>query len=363
MKKNIGKVLGLFFLCTILVLSACSGGSTGKDGEKKDSASSKVAAIEIENGSYVVPEGESVTEDTGFLALNVKIKNMGKDTLSLSSDEINLYDEDDNKISQQRFYTTDTNFKELQFESISGGKSTNGYVIFKVDKDKKYELHYAPISYTDDKKEDIQLDVNANDYEDKSSDVEKLAEEFVNEVFLNKKSEEKSEVLSNNLEEEHAAFNKTFAQSLGKDFYYYKPSEAELMTAIDAFEVANGKKAKITYSIKEFYPDSATVYVKPETIHFDSLDTEAIINDFVDKNEDKYSDYEKAESDAEKYLLEQLPTKYEAASVSTNDSSSGEGYELHLTKKDDKWTIDTTDGSNNYTFKYLKQAFMGDLYS
>lgn len=365
MKKKTVRGLGVIIMSSVLMLTlgACSGAGKGETKANKEAASNKLASMEIENGTYVIPEGETPTEDTGYLALNIKIKNTGKETLSISTDDINLYDEDDNKISQVNDYTDSDNFKKLKYESLSGDKNTNGYVIFKVDKEKKYELHYAPMDYSDEKQKDIQLDVNAKDYDDKSSDVTKLTEEFVNTVFLNKKDEEKSGNLANNLEEEHNSFNKTFSQSLSKEFYYYKPSEAELMTAIDAFEAANAKKSKNSYSIKSYYPESATVYIKTETIHFDTLDTEAIVDDFVNKNEGKYSDYEKAKSDAEKYLLEQLPTKYEAASVSTNDSSSGEGYEVHLTKKDDKWTVDTSDSSKNYGFKSLKQAFMGDLYA
>ena len=362
MKRKNVKMLGATILCSIFLLSACWGNGKSNSETGKETASNKTATVEIENGTYIVPEGETPTEDTRYLALNIKIKNTGKETLSISSDDINLYDEDDNKISQVDDYSDSENFKKLSYESISGNKNTKGYVIFKVDREKKYELHYAPVTYSDEKQKDIQLDVIAKDYKDHSSDVTKLTEEFVNAVFLNKKSEEESKNLANNLEEEHDSFNKTFSQSLSRDFYNYKPSDAELMKTIDAFEAVNAKKAKNTYSIKSYYPESATVYIKTETIHFDSLDTEAIVDDFITKNEDKYSDYEKAQTEGEKYLLEQLPTTFDSASVSTNDSPSGEGYELHLTKKDDKWTVDTSKSSKNYGFDSLKQAFMGDLY-
>ncbi|MBO0469916.1 DUF4352 domain-containing protein [Enterococcus sp. DIV0242_7C1] len=361
MKKKRGTILGLLLCCVVFTLGACSKENMKEDSSKKAIASSKVASIEIENGTYILPEDGDVTENTGYLALDVKINNIGKDTLNLSLEEINLYDEDDNKISQKDIYTDDENFKKLQFESISGGKSTNGYVIFKVDKNKEYELHYTPNSYLDDKKEDIQIKVETKKYKDTSLDIQKIAESFVNDVFLNKKSENKD--IANNIEEEKTSFNVMFSKALEKEFYYYKPSEAELMTNIDAFKNANAKKAKIDYSIKEFYPESATIYVKPETIHFDNLDTDSIISEFVDKNEGKYSDYEKAETDAEKYLLEQLPSKYETTSVSSNDSFSGEGYEIHFTKENGKWKVDTSDSSDNYSFKSLKKAFMGDINS
>ncbi|WP_096397513.1 DUF4352 domain-containing protein [Enterococcus faecalis] len=360
--KYFRKSLGILLLCGIVFLGACGNTGGNKSEKKKGEVSSKVVSMQIVDGTYVIPEKETVTEDTGYLALNIKIKNKGKETLSLSPDEINLYDEDDNKIAQKNIYNEDENFKQIKFESISGGKSTNGYVIFKVDKDKKYELHYAPVSFLGDKKKDIKVAVESKDYPDNSEEVQKLVEGFVDTVFLNKQVEKAAENLTNNLGEEQQTFSKEFRQVLNEQFYDYKPSEAELETAVKAFESANAKKAKISYSFKEFYPKSAIVYVKPETIHFDSIDLTGIVSEFVDKNEGKYSDYDKAQTDAEKYVLEQLPAKFESASTNTNDYSSGEGYEVRLTKNSDKWTIDTADNSNNHSFKYLKQAFMGDLY-
>ena len=42
----------------------------------------------------------------------------------------------------------------------------------------------------------------------------------------------------------------------------------------------------------------------------------SIITQFVNENEGKYDDYEKASIDAEKYLLQQLPSKFDSATTS-----------------------------------------------
>ena len=225
----------------------------------------------------------------------------------------------------------------------------------------------------------ISIKVDPKKYKDTTGDVKDLTEQYINTVFLNKtddkaaktndsKDDKKADskdtaTLSNNLTEEHDAFNKEFATALGDQFNNYQASEAELMKPIEAFEAANAKKAKITYTIKQYLPEAATIYVKPETIKFDDLDTDSIVNDFVNKNEAKYTDYDKAQRDAEKYLLEQLPTKFDSATVSASDSSNGEGYEVNLKKEDGKWTVDSSDNSDNYDFDSLKQDFRGELYN
>ncbi|WP_162100917.1 hypothetical protein [Latilactobacillus sakei] len=130
---------------------------------------------------------------------------------------------------------------------------------------------------------------------------------------------------------------------------------------VTSFNQINAKKATVEYSVAEMLPKAAIIYVKSEVINFDDVDFEAIIDDFTDKNEDKYDDYEKATQDAEKYLLQQLPTKFESAKVSTPEYMDGEGYKVKLVKEKGKWTIDSGDSSDNYDFGELQTAFMGGL--
>lgn len=357
--KRISKIVSL--ATALVFFSACGNENSTK--EQNDTGSSKVATINIDEGTYIVPEDEKADEGSGYLALKVRIKNKGKEILSVSPEDINLYDKEENKVSRKDIYIDDSNFKLFKFESVSGGKSTDGYVIFKVEKDKQYDLQYTPDGLIDSKQKPIQIDIDAKKYKDVSSEVQSLTEDFVNSVFLNKEDAGKESKLGNDLEQDKATFDKEFSKRLGEEFGYYKPSESELMNSVNSLKNANGKKAKVSYSIKELYPDSATIYVNPETIHFSNVDVDSIVEDFVNKNIEKYTDYEKAEIDAEKYLLDQLPQKFENTTISkSNNSMSGEGFEVHLTKKDDKWVIDTSDSDNNYTFKYLKQSFMGDLY-
>lgn len=354
----------LLLLGAVFLFAGCGAGEKDESQEKgQEAASNGDTAITIEDGTYIVPEDKTISEGTGFLALNIKIQNKSKDSLNLSSTDVSLYDEEDNKIVNENVYSyDDTTFKNFSSDTISGGKSANGYLVYQVDKDKKYELHYTSSS-AGEEKEEITLNVDAKKYKDQSSTVTDLTAAYVDQVFLNKTADKKTANLSNDLAAEHETFTKEFATVLGDSFNHYEPSEAELMTAVEAFETANANKAKVTYIIKNYFPNSATVLVKAETLHLEDLDSKGIIEEFVEKNKGTYNDYDKVYNDAEKYLLENMPSRYDAIEVSTNDRGNSDGYAVQLTKEDDKWTIDTSDSSKNYSFGYLKQAFMGNLYN
>lgn len=373
--KKIFKLNLLFIL--LFTLGGCVSKKTSTEDNKSKTENSKVA-IQIKDGTYVLPEDSKTDKEEGYLALNLKLTNKTKNTLDISASDITLYDEEDNKVSQESQIYTD-HLKMLEsFDSLDGNKNTSGYVLFKVVKNKKYTLHYSP-SLDLKKQKPIKINVNPKKYNDPTLDVTHGVENYINVVFLNtklknnneqvklsnKKTETNSQILSNNLTEEHEQFNKKFATIIKSAFDYYKPSEAEIQSLIDKFEAANAKKAKITYAIKECYPNSATVYVKPETIHFEELDQEALIEEFKNTHTNNYNstdidNYNRMLTDAEKYLLEKLPTKFEEASISANDTYSDEGFEVQLSKKDGKWLLNSTNSDKNDEFEELQNAFMGD---
>lgn len=130
---------------------------------------------------------------------------------------------------------------------------------------------------------------------------------------------------------------------------------------MEAFEKANQEKANVEYDIASLSPNQATVYVKPEVIDFNKIDFDSIGDQFVDENEGKYSDYEKAQQDAEKYILQKLPEKFGDEDVSQPEYMDGNGYKLNLTKEEEQWTVDTSDSNDNYDYKELEASFMGGL--
>lgn len=385
------KVFRYLFLSVLVVfLTGCS--FTKKASENGVSGNNDVD-VKIKGGTYVLPNDES--SDSKYLALNVEIKNKSDKKLRLSEGDITLYNSDDEKIKPLNVYDSNDKFKTMSFEQVSKNKSISGYVVFEVDSKEKYELHYSPL-YTDidaKEKEDVTIKVDSAKYPDNVEKIEDLAKQYVDQVFLNgadsanagnvsnnnpnsatltpladKKDDKKKNkdadkgdefVLGGDLAKAKSDFTKAFTTQFGEEFTYYKPSEAELRTFVDAYAKANAKRAKISYQVKSFFPESAIVYVRPETIGLENIRTYDLISKFADEHKADYSNYNDAYSAAEKYILEQAPSQFDSIPLVTSKYMENEGYELKLVKKNGKWVVDTSDSIG---YKSLVRAFSGNSY-
>lgn len=389
--KKIFSYASLILATSVLV--ACGSGSketTVTDGETAGNAEMEVR---IKDGMYILPPDES--SDSNYLALNLEIKNKGSKKLEISKFNVSLYNSDDEKEESLDVYDSNDKFKNLGFENLSEGKTTTGYVVFEVEsKDENYELHYSPVNY-DLKKEvkDVVIKIDPSKYPDDKEKIADLAKEYITDVFLNgettggtsnvsaksvnpevvtlgssdkkEKEEEDSDkqsdsgfTLANDVEKERSEFTKNFMDTFGSEFSYYQPSEAELRTFVEAYIKANAKRAKITYTVTEFFPDSAVVYIRPETIGLENVKTYDLVSKFAQDHANDYNNYNDALKAAEKYLLEQIPSQLDSTPLVTDNMSDRNGFRLKLTNKKGKWTIDTSD----YQYESIVRAFSGGLY-
>lgn len=99
--------------------------------------------------------------------------------------------------------------------------------------------------------------------------------------------------------------------------------------------------------MKTYLPDYAVVYVRPETIDLDNLNVYELSRKFYEENKGKYSNYSEAMKAGEKYILENAPSQFDSTPLDTSDNMKKEGYEIKMTKKDGKWTIDTSSKTMN----------------
>ena len=81
----------------------------------------------------------------------------------------------------------------------------------------------------------------------------------------------------------------------------------------------------------------------------DNLNVYELSRKFYEENKGKYSNYSEAMKAGEKYILENAPSQFDSTPLDTSDNMKKEGYEIKMTKKDGKWTIDTS--SKNYELK------------
>ena len=398
---------------TALALVACGNSKKASD---NGTASNSNFEVSVKDGMYVLPKDED--SNSHYLALQVEIKNNRDKQFSFTSHDITLYNEKDEKVEPIHIYESDSKTKFMSYgDSISKGKSVAGYVVYEVDKDAKYELHFAPSFYDDVKenqkgKNDVAIKVDPSQYEDTIDEAKEAMKKYVDAVYLDgentggasnvsftndktqivaledkksdnkksddKKSEEKkddkksedkksddkkssndSDVITNDVKADREEFIKKFIESFGKGFYNYKPSDSELRTFAEAYIKANAKRAKVDYKVKTYLPDYAVIYVRPETIDLDNLNVYELSRKFYDENKGKYSSYSEAMKAGEKYILENAPSQFDSTPLDTSDNMQKEGYEIKMTKKDGKWTIDTS--SKNYNLKDMARTFRGGI--
>jgi len=413
---------------TALALVACGNSKKASD---NGTASNSNFEVSVKDGMYVLPKDED--SNSHYLALQVEIKNNRDKQFSFTSHDITLYNEKDEKVEPINIYESDSKTKFMSYgDSISKGKSVAGYVVYEVDKDAKYELHFAPSFYDDVKenqkgKNDVAIKVDPSQYEDNIDEAKEAMKKYVDAVYLdgentggasnvsftndktqivaledkksdNKKSDDKksdekkddkksddkksddkksddkksddkksddkkssndSDVITNDVKADREEFIKKFIESFGKGFYNYKPSDSELRTFAEAYIKANAKRAKVDYKVKTYLPDYAVVYVRPETIDLDNLNVYELSRKFYDENKGKYSNYSEAMKAGEKYILENAPSQFDSTPLDTSDNMQKEGYEIKMTKKDGKWTIDTS--SKNYNLKDMARTFRGGI--
>ena len=403
---------------TALALVACGNSKKASD---NGTASNSNFEVSVKDGMYVLPKDED--SNSHYLALQVEIKNNRDKQFSFTSQDITLYNEKDEKVEPIQIYESDSKTKFMSYgDSISKGKSVAGYVVYEVDKDAKYELHFAPSFYDDVKenqkgKNDVAIKVDPSQYEDNIDEAKEAMKKYVDAVYLDgentggasnvsftndktqivaledkksdnkksddkksddKKSEEKkddkksedkksddkkssndSDVITNDVKADREEFIKKFIESFGKGFYNYKPSDSELRTFAEAYIKANAKRAKVDYKVKTYLPDYAVIYVRPETIDLDNLNVHELSRKFYEENKGKYSSYSEAMKAGEKYILENAPSQFDSTPLDTSDNMQKEGYEIKMTKKDGKWTIDTS--SKNYNLKDMARTFRGGI--
>ena len=363
-----------FLLTAAASLSACafvpkqnSNSTTGGEEKqiKKDVSSNGQVEVKIKSGEFILPqEGSS---DSKYLALSLEFKNKTNKKLMISNTDISLYNSEDEKVEPERVYSDSDKFKTLSYNDLAKGKTISGYVVFEVDKDQKYELHYSPTSYTtEDEVKEVYLKVDPSKYTDDVDEVKNVASEYVNAVFLGgeasgkdaKKSDKKKDEvpLGNDLEKSKTEFRTKFAETFKRRLYNYPFTEEETNAFIDAYVKANAKRANITYTVKEYFPDHAVVVVQPEVIGLKGI-TRDYLSNFYNQHRSEYGSLSDAYKAADKSLVDETMASLDSRPLATSESISREGYKMKLVRKDGKWIVETQD----YGYGSFMTVFMGDF--
>ncbi|WP_270245330.1 DUF4352 domain-containing protein [Lactococcus lactis] len=354
MKRTSKIFIGTIATISLATLAGCSSGSKAP------------ATVSVKSQSYVLSESKSnLSTDEGFVALKVSIKNDTKKSFEqVTNYDFKLKDKKGNELSVERVYDSNDEFKILNSESsLSPDKTVSGYLVFKVDKGSKYELHYKPEMEQKNKKtkNDVVVKVDTSQATDQSKVFTSIAKSYVDQTFLGKDSSNKS--LGTDLTESKKNFDETFTKAFTSDLSSsganYKPSQDQTDKVLKSLKSTNADKGSVDYKTIEMFPTSAIVAIKPEVVSFDNVDMEGLVSSYEDKaNPD--SDYDEIMNGAVKYVLEQLPSKIASSKIEEPSNMDSEGYKMTLTKdKSGKWNVNNSNSSDNYDYRELQEAFMG----
>lgn len=320
-------------------------------------------SLEIKSGSFVYPYDED-TDGDDYLALEVEVTNHSQEALTVSAEDMAIYDDEGEKTMPLGAYDMEGKFETLRFEDLPEGKRVTGYVVFEVEANRHYSLEYIPMSVN--KVTPIKLDIVTSDYQDHSEEVLLAAESYINQVFLTAEksaqpsdatpaSEEEKTLVDNEIEEERQRYIDEFKEIWDYTFYYYKPKDDERTTLVTAYTAINAQRAEVNYEISSYYPNSAVVYVSPKVVDISAIDKAAINDEFIKANRSKYTEDELFEA-SDKAYLQQLPSLFETAPIGVDDYMDSKGFKLLMIKGEDGiWKVDTSD----YRYKDLLSAFFG----
>ena len=134
-------------LLSALALVACGAQKKASD---NGTASNSNFEVSVKAVCFVLPKDEIIFK---LPCTSSRNQEQCDKQFSFTSQDITLYNEKDEKLQPIQIYESDSKTKFMSYgDSLSKGKSVAGYVVYEVDKDAKYELHFAP-SFYDDVKE------------------------------------------------------------------------------------------------------------------------------------------------------------------------------------------------------------------
>ena len=199
----------------------------------KSSASDGQVEVSLKGGQYIKPPVLNDSEDGTYLALQLEFKNVAKESINVSDSDITIYDEDNNKVKlQSGIYDQSEAFQLLKSDQLAQDKKLTGYIVFPVEKGKKYEVQYERKTYSSDKKsKPLKFAVGSSQYEDKVEASTILADEYINQVYFSGQRKVKKDdafVLGTDLKKEASDFRAKFAADFTRKLHDYQFSEEEV---------------------------------------------------------------------------------------------------------------------------------------
>jgi len=337
-------------LATAILLGACGG-----------AGSQPPVTITIEGGAYILPRDRQVSEDRGYLALEITVTNETNESLHLSSFDFSLYDDNNTQVTSEDIFSRDNTFNEFDWGALSAGMNRTGYIIFPVDKTQTYTLHYTHSASLEATVVEIELDIT--EFEDNTLDAITATTALIEEIFLARSNNDYQDFIANDREDLITLFENYFTGAIQGQFWSYDLSNQDALEFSEIFREMNGDVATVEYTLVSFFPNSAVVRVKPTVLVFDEIERsfESVRDEAREAALDAGEGFSESREAGERRAFEQLPELFRSSSPVLTAGFSSDGHEILLVKVDDKWEVQTT-GSDAF-FDSVLRAFSADLFS
>ncbi|QFR68016.1 DUF4352 domain-containing protein [Furfurilactobacillus rossiae] len=226
--------------------------------------------VTIRSGKYIMPRQTITTsKKDGFLALQLKVKNVGHKRQSFSYSNFRLKSIQD----KQREVIPEVNSSTSGSLRLKRGEQGNVWVTFKVKKDQRYRLIMHFIDGHGHRRFSETI-VNAKKYKDHTRDSGIATQQFVERVFLNKQHLAGDGELSNNIRIARHQFNKQMESNVNKKVFNNGNNANNNWQVRKSIQSINKSVDKTVYKVKSNKNGKAVVTVIPRAL--DMKDTSAL---------------------------------------------------------------------------------------
>lgn len=336
----------LWMLVLLFALTACNSNEKATT-ESKKSANNKAFEASIEKVNYVLlgnNDGISEDKNLGQIAVELKVKNISKNTIRLHADGIMLYDGEEQINPITDAYNSKIGFDYERNSDIGPDKMQSIMVVFEVEKDKEYEIGLKPTS--DDYNEEIEeltLKLATADYAkgyDQLQDPAKAAIAYIETIYFDKENSDY---------EKFVTADKAAIQEEAKDLFKEKLkyvfdedlAEKDVDKLYKSYKEVLAQKAKVEATTIANANGKAVVSID----NYTSVPLTDVFNKalkYEREFRDKTGSYDSEETD--QYIL----SKFDSILNSLDTYNGKSEIKILMVQKDGKWELDTSDSYSNY---------------
>lgn len=279
----------------------------------------------LNEASFVPYIDEYDEEKTTYLKVNLTYNNTNLTSQSMYDSSFTLHTKSGKKLEAQDIkIVTDPDKKAVtKFDSsVRSGKQSMGEVLFKAQKNKKYELHYRESG------EDIVFEIDTAHLKNYKKEAEQVVDAYLSNTFLGIETKEATALLAGDLKEIRSTMQQTIGGN-AEELFDALLTEEEITSFVKDYQAVLKNVLKPRYVVKYADENDVIVGVEYSYYHRTDLPSHVLEKHFVDSK--VFATREELEN-TKKFLKEIKTNRIDVPVM------------LKFTKKDGKWLLDEKAG-------------------